>query len=207
MILFVNIDTQHDFFAENKPLYIQGSEEIVENLQILTEFAKEQNIKVINSQLWHSTSDPDLSDDPDFSTTYPHHCLAHSEGSFFIPETQPIAPYIVDIFYENINRALLYDVRNINIRKNSFDMFDNPHADEIFNDFCPDHIVVYGVASDMNVDQALDTLVDYGPVMVVEDAIKEVPGTDKAELYKKWYQLGVDFISTSELTKLKSGLL
>ena len=73
--IFWDVDTQYDFIMPDGKLYIQGAEEILPNLSLLTSFARRNNIQVLGSIDYHTLYDPEISSDPDFQTTFPPHCL------------------------------------------------------------------------------------------------------------------------------------
>ncbi len=68
-ILFWNVDTQVDFMKADGKLYVQNAEEIAPTLEKLTAFAKENNIKVVNTCDYHNENSQELSDTPDFITS------------------------------------------------------------------------------------------------------------------------------------------
>jgi nicotinamidase/pyrazinamidase len=197
-VLFMAVDCQKDFIDNKGKLYVQDSYQIKENLQKLTIFAEDNGIQVISTADWHNPNDPEISDKPDFKTTFPEHCVADSDGAAFISEVQPFQPLNVGTNPID-NPHMIVEIAKkdeIVIRKNKFDVFaGNPNTEEIIWHIAPDIVVVYGVAADVCVDFAVMGLLKKGyRVRVVVDAIKALPGADINALAKKWIDCGARFI-------------
>jgi len=205
-ILFWNVDTQFDFINPQGKLYVPGAETIIGNLEKITNLARQENIRVINTADYHNPDSGEISKTPDFINTFPEHCMAGSVGAEFINETKPDAPAIIDLskdiqFFSDIE---IYKSRNIVIRKDVFDVFSgNNNTDRLLNFFKPETVIVYGVTTNICVDYAVAGLVErVRNVYVVTDAIKELPGIPMP--FVKWEKLGVKRISFEELVLLLS---
>ena len=61
-IIFWAVDCQKDFIEPPGALYVEGAETIKPNLKKLTEFAKENNIFVVNTADYHFPDDKELSE-------------------------------------------------------------------------------------------------------------------------------------------------
>ncbi len=203
-ILFWNVDTQVDFMKANGKLYVQNAEEIEPPLEKLTAFAKENNITVVNTCDYHNKNSQELSDTPDFITTFPPHCMENTKGQKFVAATQPEKPVIFD-WSKNYSIAeidkMLNNQRNIVIRKDLFDVFTgNPNANNIVKSLTPEKIFVYGVATNVCVDFAVIGLAKRGyKVFVIEDAIKELPNIPTP--FETWKEQGITFINAEEIAK------
>jgi nicotinamidase/pyrazinamidase len=203
-IIFWNVDTQVDFIEPNGKLYVQGAEEIKPVLRKITDFARLEGIRVINTCDWHFVNSAELSKNPDYVTSFPEHCMAGTSGAEFISETLPEYPIAIDwegnvgIFAE-INNPEQY--RNIVIRKDAFDVFaGNPHTEKILQILNPEKVFAYGVTTNVCVDMAVTGLADRGiKVYVFEDAIKELPNIPLP--YFKWRNMGVEMISFADVRK------
>lgn len=182
---FMNVDTQKDFMNENGSLCVQGAEGIKPILAKLTKFAKETNIKVINTADWHYDDSEELSDTPDFINTFPPHCMANTPGVWYVDETAPVdgvnvvfkwnSEYSDKFINETISR-----LREVIVTKDKFDVFSgSPHTEKITDALKEQgytNVVVYGVATNVCVNCAVIGLLERGfNVTVVEDAIKELP--------------------------------
>ncbi len=200
--IFWNVDTQKDFMNKDGKLYVQGAEEIKSNLKRLTNLAKTYKIIVVNTGDYHDKTSKEISNAPDFKTTFPPHCMEGSEGYDFIVETYP-KDWSAFYWRENVATPILYQTRNIIIFKDHFDVFQgNKHTEEIVKSLKAQHIIVYGVATNVCVDFAVMGLVERGYlVTVVKDAIKGLPNLPVEEIYKRWQENGVSLITTEQLTR------
>ena len=208
-IIFWSVDCQKDFIEKDGALYVEGAEAIKPNLKKLTEFAKENNIFVVNTADYHFPDDEELSDKPDFKNTFPPHCMWDQNGHHFIKETEIEGDWNVLDYREGQETTIdLYD-KNIVITKNKFDIFvGNPHTDKLLDFINPDIVVVYGVATNVCVNCAVLGLRKAGvEVIVVKDAIKELPNIPVTEIYEKWDENQVGWIKTDILVNDLSSLI
>ncbi|PVX50860.1 nicotinamidase/pyrazinamidase [Balneicella halophila] len=199
-VLFVNVDTQIDFMKANGKLYVENAEEIEPTLAELTKFAKERDIKVMNTCDYHTKDSEEISDTPDFVNTFPPHCMKNTEGQKYVKATTPNNPLVFDWSKDyDITEALLGKNRNIVIRKDLFDVFaGNPHTDKIVETLNPKKVFIYGVATNVCVDFAVVGFADRGyEVYVIEDAIKELPNIPLP--YETWKEKGAKFIKFDEI--------
>ncbi|HEY5511724.1 MAG TPA: isochorismatase family cysteine hydrolase [Prolixibacteraceae bacterium] len=203
-ILFWNVDTQIDFIEPTGKLYVKGAEKLKPALKKITNFAKENHIRVINTCDFHLINSNELSPNPDYITTFPEHCMAGTRGAEFIEETKPHLPAIVDwmthlAILPQLANANQY--RNIVIRKDAFDVFEgNPYTTRILNLIKPEKVFVYGVTTNVCVDKAVCGLAELGyKVFVFEDAIKELPTIPLP--YKQWKKLGITMIGFDKIEK------
>lgn len=202
-ILFWNVDTQIDFMKANGKLYVQNAEAIAPTLAKLTEFAKENDIRVVNSCDYHNENSAELSNSPDFIATFPPHCMQNTEGQNFISETNPEHPIVFDWDKQyTIDEEMLAmeNARNIVIRKDLFDVFaGNPNTEKIVETLAPQKVFVYGVATNVCVNFAVVGLADRGyEVFVIQDAIQELPKIPVP--FELWRQKGVTLIQSEEVT-------
>lgn len=202
--LFWNVDTQEDFIDQAGKLYVQGAEEIRPILKQITDFAKAEGIRVINTCDYHHINSNELSSIPDFEKSFPPHCLAGTSGAEFISETLPESPLLIDWDSELAIFAEFDDperFRNIVIRKDAFDVFaGNPNAEKVVQILHPDQVFVYGVTTNVCVDKAVIGLSERGiKVYVFEDAIKELPNLPLP--FEEWKGAGVEMISFFEIRK------
>ena len=200
--IFWNVDTQKDFMEETGKLYVQNAEEIYPVLKKLTDFAKAEGIRVINTCDYHYINSEELSSQPDYNSTFPPHCMAGSTGAEFIRETDPESPLIIDWDADLAIFAEFDDpekYRNVIIRKNAFDVFaGNHYTEKVLQIANPDQIFVYGVATNVCVDKAAMGLAERGlMVYVIQDAIKELP--DLPLPFEKWRSHRIEMISFDEI--------
>mgnify|MGYP000448170820 CR=1 FL=1 len=205
-LLFWNVDTQVDFIEPHGKLYAPGAEKIKPLLKKITAFADEHDIQVVNTADFHYSDSAELSDEPDYVNTFPEHCMANTPGAEYVDETNPEDPLIFDWDQEYLTLDDVKNARNIVIRKDAFDVFTgSPHADKIVELIAPQKVVVYGVTTNVCVNDAVLGLIKRGKsVFVIEDAIKELP---KIPLpFENWKKLGVKMISSEELEEFLAQL-
>jgi len=202
-LLFWNVDTQFDFMNKEGKLYVPGSEEILPLLKRITDFAKEVDIQVVNSADHHFSDAKELSDTPDFISTFPPHCMANTIGADYVVEVQPENPSILEWskLYSNMEIELMARSRNLIVYKDVFDVFEgNPNTLSLVNILAPKKVFVYGVTTNVCVDCAVCGLAKQGiQVFVIDDAIKELPNIPLP--YEKWDSLGVNRIKFAEIEK------
>ena len=200
--IFWNVDTQNDFMRKDGKLYIQDAETIEGSLLFLTEIAKERNIQVVNTADWHNDQTLEIDVNPDWINTFPQHCMQNTYGAQFIPVTTPDKPYIIEWAQEDFDLNEILFKRNIVLYKDKFDVFaGTPHAKTIVDLIKPDRVIVYGVATNVCVDQAVKGLLErkiqtYIPL----DAIKEIPGLPLP--FEDWTKRGAILTSTDEIYKM-----
>ncbi|MEZ5104444.1 MAG: isochorismatase family protein [Draconibacterium sp.] len=204
-LIFWNVDTQVDFVLPEGKLYVPGAELLQDKWERLTEIAKEKLIPVVNTADFHYDGSKELSDNPDFIKTFPAHCMANTAGAEYVSSTNPENPVIFDWNGINVTPEDFLSVnkiRNIIIRKDAFDVFvDNPYTDEIVSELAPETVIVYGVTTNVCVNDAVVGLASrVKNVFVIEDAIKELPNIPLP--FDTWKQLGVKMISLAELEEM-----
>jgi len=199
-IIFFDIDTQNDFIDKSGALYVKGSEKIIKNLKILTEFAKKNNILIISSQDTHIKNDPEFKD-------FPQHCIDKTWGNKKLNETllpknkiKTIGP---DIIYDDKSlEDIILKFKQIILQKNVLDVFSNPNTINILKSIYPDKVYVYGVVTEYCVEKAVAGLLKNNfKVCIIKDAIKEISVNKKRELFLEWKKQGVEFIKTKDLIK------
>lgn len=201
-----NVDTQIDFMRSNGKLPVQEASNIEDKLAQLTKLFKQTGTQVVNTRDWHTLEDEEIvTQGYDFKTTYPPHCLADTPGAQYVPATNPHNPLVVRREQSSIDSYLIKDHRNIVMNKNKFDVFaGNPHTESVLDVINPDQVVVYGVATNVCVDQAVQGLLRTNrDVYVVGDAIKALPDeqaqTPEQEILEDWNNKGVTMVQTNEV--------
>lgn len=203
--LFWNVDTQFDFVSPQGKLYVPGAELLRTNWAKLTQLAKNKSITVVNTADWHYPNSGELSQNPDYLTTFPLHCMANTEGAEYIDETNPDNSLVIDWNREiKINSETFNSEKNRNytIRKDAFDVFKgNPFTEAILKLLSPKVVVVYGVTTNVCVNDAVMGLVKrVERVIVVQDAIKELPNIPLP--FTAWQQSGVELMKLNEIENL-----
>ena len=196
MILW-DVDTQADFMLPEGKLYVPGAEETIPAMQRLVTAARSAGIVHVASADDHELTDDEISDEPDFQSTYPPHCLRGTRGARKIPETEQEDP--VPITFERLPDRYLAG-REFLLLKKSFDVFANPNTDRLLEQLDPDEIVVFGVATDVCDDAAIRAFLARGrKVRFVEDAARGLDEARVAASTAAWREQGVRFTTVSEL--------
>ncbi|MEK6933956.1 MAG: cysteine hydrolase family protein [Nanoarchaeota archaeon] len=200
--IFWNVDTQYDFMRSNGKLYVQGAEQIEGNLTRLTKLAKAGEIKVVNTGDWHNKFSKEISANPDYITTYPEHCMQNTQGAEFVPATNPENPYAIDWQQHDFDVREVAKNRNIILYKDKFDVFTGtPHADRVVKLLSPERAIVYGVATNVCVNDAVLGLLERKiQVYVLLDAIKEIPNWPLP--YNTWKGRGAVLTTTDEIYRM-----
>ena len=213
-ILFWNVDTQYDFMRNDEDyrgtLTVAGAKNIEGNLEKLTKIAEKDDIKVVNTGDWHTLEDAEIdAKTPDFKNTYPPHCMQNTKGAEYVPATNPKNPYVIDWNKTTqIDANKLAENRNITLYKNNFDAFaGNQNTEKVLNMINPEAVFVYGVATNVCVNFAVEGLLKRNKeVYVVLDAIKELPNeiaaTPLEQVLDTWKNNGAKFITTNEVENL-----
>ena len=192
-----DVDTQVDFMLPDGKLYVPGAEETAPAMRRLVEAARAAGIVHVASADDHELIDDEISDAPDFSTTYPPHCLRGTRGARKIPETEQVDP--VPITLASLPERYL-EGREFLLLKKSFDVFTNPNAERLLEHLDPDQIVVFGVATDVCDDAAIRGFLERGrDVLFVEDAARGLDEGRVASCTASWREAGVHFTTADEV--------
>ncbi len=197
MTILWDVDTQFDFMLPDGRLYVPGAEETVPAMKRLVDAARAAGIVQVASADDHELTDSEISDEPDFVTTYPPHCLRGTRGARKIPETEQEDP--VPLALEPVPDRYL-EGREFLLLKKNFDVFTNPNTERLLDRLAPDEIVVFGVATDVCDDAAIRGFLDRGlKVRFVEDAARGLDEERVAISTTSWRRRGVDFTTASEV--------
>jgi nicotinamidase/pyrazinamidase len=186
-----DVDTQIDFVHADGKLAVPGAEEVVPAMQKLVAAAREAGIPHVASADDHELSDSEISEQPDFETTYPPHCLRGTRGARKIDETDQLDP--VPIGLEPLDEKWLRG-REFLLLKKHFDVFTNPNTERLVERLDPDEVILFGVATDVCDDAAIRGLLARGRrVTFVEDAARGLDEARTARSLQAWREGGVRF--------------
>jgi nicotinamidase/pyrazinamidase len=193
-VILWDVDTQVDFMLPEGKLYVPGAERTAPAMRRLVEAARAAGVVHVASADDHELTDAEISGSPDFTTTYPPHCLRGTHGARKIPETDQQDP--VPITLEPLPERYLGG-REFLLLKKSFDVFTNPNTERLLDWLDPDEIVVFGVATDVCDDAAIRGLLERGrTVRFVEDAARGLDEGRTAAATAAWREGGVAFTTT-----------
>jgi nicotinamidase/pyrazinamidase len=206
-LLFWDVDTLNDFIWPEGKLYVPGSEEIVPVLGALTDFAHDHRIPILASADNHELSDPEISDSPDWKTTFPPHCMRGTRGQQKIAKTTLRDPLVLDREPRE-KHHLVREVRDHQgdflILKGALDVFSNPNTVTLVQTLDPDAIVLYGVATDFCVKWAVEGLLGRLPgkrIYLATDAIRPIYPEDGQRLLAAWHDAGVQLITSRQVLR------
>ena len=181
-LVFLDIDTQRDFLDPGGALYVPGSVEILPNLRRLTDFAIDHKIPILATACSHHPDDPEL-------TVFPAHCIAHTPGQARVPATARPFSVILDV-EERLSGEL---PPHLTLLKRELNVFSRSDTEELvarYNRDAPTW-VVYGVATDYCVREAVDELMQrHFKVAIVVDAIHAIDRSAEASLLSKFARGG-----------------
>jgi nicotinamidase/pyrazinamidase len=194
-----DVDTQVDFMLPDGKLYVPGAEQTLPAMKELVDSARTAGIVHVASADDHELTDTEISETPDFRTTYPPHCLRGTRGARKVPETEQADP--VPITLTELPERYLAG-REFLLLKKSFDVFTNPNTDRLLQHLAPDTIVVFGVATDVCDDAAIRGFLARGlRVRFAEDAARGLDEERVAMCTTSWREQGVEFAMVSEITR------
>lgn len=214
--LFWNVDTQYDFMRSDESyagkLPVPGARDIEHNLARLTDIAATNDLRVINTADWHTKDSREIK-----AGEFPEHCMQGTKGAEYVPATAPENPYTIAWNDDTFAAHKALQHRNIVLYKDEFDVFHptgGPHTKAVLDLINPHQVFVYGVATNVCVNDAVLGLLKYAKdrnktidVYVVKDAIAALPDgipgvKTKDQAYNDWTAAGARFTTTSELEKL-----
>jgi len=203
-VVFWDVDTQVDFMRPDGKLYVPGAVDLLPALARLTQRAAAAGIVRVASVCDHVPEDDEISDAPDFTTTFPPHCLRGTPGQAKVPETALVDPVVVPNRPEDgatLASRLARHAGEVLIEKNRFDVFTNPNTSAVLDALAPDTIVVYGVAQDVCDAHAIAGFLKRGGLRVVfvEDAARPIDATRGAALLAEWKARGVVVMGTADV--------
>ena len=197
-----DVDTQVDFMEPSGKLYVPRAAEVAPAMERLVDIARAAGLVHVASADDHELTDPEISDRPDFRSTYPPHCLRGTRGAEKILETKQRDPLPLTLvpYPPGLVAPLIEGRREILLLKKTFDVFTNPNADALLAALDPEEIVVFGVATDVCDDAAILGFLQRGRrVRFVEDAARGLDEAREAACKAVWRRRGVEFTTVEEV--------
>ena len=203
-VIFWDVDTQHDFMRADGKLYVPGSEEIIETVGALTDYAHAHDIPIVASADDHVPGHRELHHEPDFSETFPPHCMRGTPGQAKLAETTLRNP--LEIHPEPASESLRERIRSHDgdflLLKHWFDVFTNENVDLLLEVLAPERIVLYGVALDVCNRYAIEGLLQRRPaasLSLVADATRAIDAEAGKSLVERWRAAGVSIVSAADV--------
>ena len=192
-----DVDTQVDFILPGGKLSFDGADAVLPAMARLVAGARAAGLVHVASADDHELTDDEISDEPDWQTTFPPHCLRGTPGGERVPETKQLDP--VPLGLTPVPDHWLAG-REFLILKKHFDPFTNPNAERLLELLDPDEIVLFGVATDICDDAAVHALLDRGrKVVFVEDASAALDPAKGEACIAAWRDRGVRFASVDRI--------
>ncbi len=205
MLAFYDVDTQKDFILINGKLYVPGAIEIIPNITLLTAHAYENNILILGSVDRHFEDDKELE-------IFLQHCMDKTSGqqkiecSLLPNHLITYVPSKVGMFgkYDELsnNEIQIYEknFKQIIFEKQSTDVFTNRNIMKFLDRLRVSEVVVYGVATEYCVKDAVLGFLKLGiKVYVVSDAIKGINKNDVDNAVKLMKDKGAIFVTTNKI--------
>lgn len=191
-IVLFDVDTQVDFMRPSGALYVPHAEEIVPNLILLTDWARQHHVPIV------STADAHAPDDPEFKT-WPPHCVLGTPGQQRIPETAFAVPVVIPCRPGAFKPPARWAGQFI-VEKTTYSPRDNPNFDAVLQALAPRRAVVFGVATEFCVRAATLELCRRGfGVDVVVDAVKPITLQGGESALAEMAAAGARLVTTAEV--------
>jgi nicotinamidase/pyrazinamidase len=206
-LIFWDVDTLYDFMKSDGKLYVPGSEDIIPAVKALTDFAHSNRIPIVASADNHQLSDPEISDTPDWKSTFPPHCMRGTPGQLKIEETQLQNPLVIEPEPQDpaaLAQQVLAHRGDFLLNKRAVDVFTNANVPALLQALKPQAIVLYGVATDFCNRYALEGLLRALPqveLYLVSDAVRAIVPAEGERLIAGWRERGVRLVTTRQIVE------
>ena len=207
-LIFWDVDTQFDFMKPEGTLYVPGAETIIEKVSDVRKFALQNGYSIIADMDWHSLSNKEISESPDFNKTFPAHCMAGSPGGERLGYLGNVPIEYVEIDKMpagKLKKLVEKEQFHVVIRKESVDVFDNPNTDELVTLAGPEAVAVFGVALDFCVKYALQGLTKHAGIkrILLRDVVKGLDPKTEDGIINELRDAGVEI---TDLARFKRQL-
>jgi nicotinamidase/pyrazinamidase len=208
--IFWDVDTQYDFLRPDGRLYVPGADGIIDAISGVRRFAFENGFSMIASVDWHTMDDSELSERPDYRTTWPPHCMAGSPGAQRMGYLGDLTIRHIPLEMITVRELAGFFVEepfHVVIRTNSVDVFGNPNTLAVLEIVRPENVVVFGVALDVCVRNTVVGLLKWGKcrIHLLKDAVKGLNLIPDAQMFEQFAEHGVHLINSDEMARICSG--
>jgi nicotinamidase/pyrazinamidase len=204
-LVFWDVDTLYDFMRPDGKLYVPGSEEIIPALEALTAFAHAHRIPIVASADNHDLTDAEISEAPDWKTTFPPHCMRGTTGQLKLAETALAEPLVIEPEAQDaeaLGRRIRAHRGDFLLNKHTLDVFSNANVATLVSALAPEAIVIYGVATDFCDRYTVEGLLRDRPgteLFLVTDAIRAIYPDEGARLVAQWKERGVRLVTSAQV--------
>jgi nicotinamidase/pyrazinamidase len=202
--LLWDVDTQVDFVRADGKLPVPDAESAVPAMARLVRWADDEGITHLATADDHELTDPELSVEPDYATTFPPHCLRGTPGCARIPETEQRDPLPLSLtpYPPGLVPGLVRGRRELLVLKKTYSAFSNPNLDPLLDALDPGEVLLFGVATDVCNHAAVMGLLARGrKVAFVEDASRGLSPERVAASLDAWRAGGVRFTTSDEVVR------
>jgi nicotinamidase/pyrazinamidase len=200
--LLWDVDTQVDFVHADGKLPVPDAESVVPAMGRLVRWAEAQGIAHLATADDHELTDPEISGEPDYESTYPPHCLRGTPGAAKIDETAQRDPLPISLtpYPPGLVPQLVVGRRELLLLKKTYSAFSNPNLEPVLAALDPSEVIVFGVATDVCNHAAIMGLLTRGySVACVADAARGLSDERVARVLEQWRAGGVRFTTTDEV--------
>jgi nicotinamidase/pyrazinamidase len=204
-LIFWDVDTLHDFMRSDGKLYVAGAEEIIPVVGALTAFAHARQIPIVASADNHDLTDAEISDAPDWKTTFPPHCLRGTPGQLKIAETALSDPLVIEPEPQDpgaLAQRILSHRGDFLLHKHTLDVFSNANTVTLLRALEPEAVVLYGVATDFCNRYTVEGLLRHAPrtaLYLVTDAMRAIYPEEGERLIAGWSERGVRMVDAGDV--------
>jgi nicotinamidase/pyrazinamidase len=205
--IFWDVDTLYDFMKSDGKLYVTGSEDIIPAVKALTDFAHANRIPIVATADKHEPSDLEISDTPDWKSTFPPHCMGGTPGQLKIEETQLQNPLVIEPELQDpgaLAQRVLAHRGDFLLNKHTVDVFTNANVPALLRALGPQAIVLYGVATDFCNRYAVEGLLRILPqvaLYLVTDAVRAIVPEEGERLIAGWRERGIRMVTVRQIVE------
>jgi len=187
------VDAQKDFMLPGGKLYVPGAEKLLPNIGRLVDAAREGHAFLVSHGCFHAP------DDPEFGS-FPPHCVKGTPGAEFVAEAMTGDHHRIPNDAHSRLPEKLREKNHIILEKETLDIFESRHADELVKGFSPRaEFILFGVVTEYCVGLAARGLLKRGrKVAVVTDAIETLNREAGEKTLSELKTLGAELITTNE---------
>ncbi len=184
--IFLDINTQHEFFNSKGLKFIKDAAEIRPNLKKLTICALSRGIPLISSV-----------------ETGEKYCVPGLTGYDKIPETEIKGAVLIPNINHKINYGcLLNTFPSIHLETTGFNLLSNRHSLALLKSLKRQNLIIYGVALDYGIEMDVVNLLKEGfKVWIPADAVKPINELNREPTMKELRKLGAEVWNTEFLMK------
>ncbi len=159
----------------------------------------------------HEADDAEISDAPDWKTTFPPHCMRGTPGQLKIGETALREPLVIEPELQDpgaLAHRILGHRGDFLLHKRNLDIFSNANVPTLLRALEPEAVVLYGVATDFCTRYTIEGLLKHLPrteIYLVTDAIRAIYPEEGEQLIADWEERGVQLVESGQI--LHGGLL